>query len=394
MFKFLPCCIEDGLNALAREIDEPARTCKRAEPSRTSSSLVRYSLKKNMGTGKETRHDPTVWKPLEQNSSHQTIFDLMAQRPPSRCSARPRSPATAAVWSLPAAALLLVLLLRWPPMGSYPPVSPRGGSASVPARRAELYAKMARDLDERGAAFLRGGETSQSLTLTDLFDTADDGAVVPRLKAADPPVRANVLYLDPEFAAVISKAVKEVFLPYFDQVIWFQNTSMYHFSLFHASHHLEPIVATDDEIEAEVEAVKKVTKTICPLKIVLDRVVLTSTGVLLGLWQVESGTDPAEIRSRLREALPRAPQKQLYDSVLLHTSFARILGHPKLPQEQSASSFDHTKFFHGLVAQVNEKIRGFQARVSELWYVEEYDVLALALNGKMKVRRLHLDCNR
>jgi hypothetical protein len=41
---------------------------------------------------------------------------------------------------------------------------------------------MARDLDERGAAFLKGGETSQSLTLSDLFDTAGDGAVVPRLK--------------------------------------------------------------------------------------------------------------------------------------------------------------------------------------------------------------------
>jgi hypothetical protein len=40
------------------------------------------------------------------------------------------------------------------------------------------------------------------------------------------------------------------------------------------------------EIEAEVEAVKRVTKTVCPLKIVLDRVVLMSTGVLLGLWQV------------------------------------------------------------------------------------------------------------
>lgn len=143
-----------------------------------------------------------------------------------------------------------------------------------------------------------------------------------------------------------------------------------------------------------MEAVKGVTKNLCPLKIVLDRVVLTSTGVLLGLWQVESGTDPAEIRSRLREALPRAPQKQLYDPVLLHTSFARILRHPRLPKEQSASSFDNVKFFHELVAQINEKICGFQATISELWYVEEYDVLALALNGKMKVRRLHLGCNR
>ncbi|KAE8799378.1 hypothetical protein D1007_25318 [Hordeum vulgare] len=147
------------------------------------------------------------------------------------------------------------------------------------------------------------------------------------------------------------------------------------------------------EIEAEVDAVKRVTEAVCPLKISLDRVVLTSTGVLLGLWQVESGTDPADIRSKLREALPRAPKKQLYDSVLLHTSFARILGPPKLPQQEDTSSFGHIKFFHGLVAQVNGKIGGFQAKVSELWYVEEYDVLALALNGKMKVRRLHLGCN-
>ena len=46
------------------------------------------------------------------------------------------------------------------------------------------------------------------------------------------------------------------------------------------------------EIEAEVEAVKGVTKNLCPLKIVLDRVVLTSTGVLLGLWQVLISRDP------------------------------------------------------------------------------------------------------
>jgi hypothetical protein len=40
------------------------------------------------------------------------------------------------------------------------------------------------------------------------------------------------------------------------------------------------------EIEAEVDAVKRVTDDVCPLKIILDQVVLTSTGVLLGLWQV------------------------------------------------------------------------------------------------------------
>lgn len=35
-----------------------------------------------------------------------------------------------------------------------------------------------------------------------------------------------------------------------------------------------------------------------------------------------------------------------------------------------------------------------QADVSELWYVEEYDVLALALNGRMKVRRFKLAASK
>lgn len=40
------------------------------------------------------------------------------------------------------------------------------------------------------------------------------------------------------------------------------------------------------QIEDEAIAIKDVAESICPLKIVLDRVALTSTGVLLGCWQV------------------------------------------------------------------------------------------------------------
>ena len=83
--------------------------------------------------------------------------------------------------------------------------------------------------------------------------------------------------------------------------------------MFHASHHITPVVATDREvrneiavifsigmslyhgidffflileIEAEASAIKVVAESLCPLDIVLDRLVLTSTGVLLGCWQV------------------------------------------------------------------------------------------------------------
>ena len=42
---------------------------------------------------------------------------------------------------------------------------------------------MERDLDEKGAVFLKGGETSQSLSLSDIF-TIKDGTVTPVLKAS------------------------------------------------------------------------------------------------------------------------------------------------------------------------------------------------------------------
>ncbi|WVZ20833.1 hypothetical protein V8G54_008155 [Vigna mungo] len=189
---------------------------------------------------------------------------------------------------------------------------------------------------------------------------------------------------------------KLLFIPFFlleflhvcQLAIWFQNSSLYHFSMFHASHHIVPVLATKEEIEAEASSVKAVVSKLCPLKIVLDRVVLTSTGVV-------SGTDPVIIRSMLKNALPRAPEKQLYDAEILHTSFARLLGPPTVPSPtEQLNTSDDIHFFHELVNRLNSQIRGFQAVVSELWYVEEYDVLALALNGRMNPRKFKFGCSR
>lgn len=44
-----------------------------------------------------------------------------------------------------------------------------------------LYDKMERDLQENGPKFLKQGETSQSLSLSDLF-TLKDGIILPVLK--------------------------------------------------------------------------------------------------------------------------------------------------------------------------------------------------------------------
>ncbi|CAN6578182.1 unnamed protein product [Malus baccata var. baccata] len=239
-------------------------------------------------------------------------------------------------------------------------------------RRSALYDQMGQDLAEHGPVFLKnGGQTSQSLSLSDIF-TIRDGSVAPVLKAANPPVRANVLYLSTQYSIPILNALKPILDPYFDEAIWFQNSSLYHSSMFHASHHISPVPATPDEIEAEAAAVRNIAEGLCPLKIVLDRVVLTSTGVLLGCWQVTSGSDPITIREKLRTALPRAPEKQL---VLSNTS-------------------EQVHFFQELVNRLNKELQGFEAVVSELWYVEEFDVLALALNGRMKFRKFQLGCSR
>ncbi|KAL8529603.1 hypothetical protein ACS0TY_006873 [Phlomoides rotata] len=270
------------------------------------------------------------------------------------------------------------------------PTNSAGSSISNAEQRSILYSKMAKDLDENGASFLKHGETSQSLSLSDLF-TLKDGTVTPVFRAADPPIRANVLHLSTQFSVPIWDTVKNIFLPYFGEAIWLQNSSVYHFSMFHASHHITPVPATESEIEAEARAVKAVSDSICPLHIVLDRVVLTSTGVLLGCWQVVSGPDPVTIRAKLKAALPRAPQKQLYNEAMLHTSFARLLGHPKRLSEEE-NKMSELQIFHDLVNRLSNKIRGLKATVSELWYVEEYDLLALALNGKMKIRTFNFGC--
>lgn len=270
-------------------------------------------------------------------------------------------------------------------------VSPRSSDLQVSnVERQRMYDKMSRDLDEHGALFLKQGETSQSLLLSDLFDYKN-GSVTPVLKAANPPVRANVLYMNPEYSRPISKAVREICSPTLDKVIWFQNPELYHFSMFHASHHISPIPASEKEIEIEANAVKGVADKLCPMNIVLDRVVLTSTGVLLGCWQVISGTDPVTIRSKLRNALPHAPEKQLYAPAILHTSLARIIGHPNNSSQEFGSALE-LQYFHELVARLNKSIRGTKATISEIWYVEEYDVLALALDGKMKPRRFTFGC--
>lgn len=59
-----------------------------------------------------------------------------------------------------------------------------GSAITNGEQRSKMYDKMERDLDEKGASFLKQGETSQSLSLSDIF-TLKDGSVTPVLKVWD-----------------------------------------------------------------------------------------------------------------------------------------------------------------------------------------------------------------
>ena len=59
--------------------------------------------------------------------------------------------------------------------------------------------------------------------------------------------------------------------------------------IYHASSHVHPLPATAGEVEVEERAIKNVAATLCPVEAILERVVLTSSGVMVACWQAIAG---------------------------------------------------------------------------------------------------------
>lgn len=57
-----------------------------------------------------------------------------------------------------------------------------------------------------------------------------------------------------------------------------------------------PVEASSAEVAIEEVAVERAAAHLCPLEVVLERVVATPTGNILACWQVLSGSDPAAMR--------------------------------------------------------------------------------------------------
>ena len=160
----------------------------------------------------------------------------------------------------------------------------------------------------------------------------------------------------------------------------------------------DPIQATEDAIHEEVLSVMHVAERLCAVTAVLESVVITRSGTVLALWQPTQGSsDPATLRAMLRQALPHASKKQVVtDTVLLHTTVARITSTESSFSDKGSGSGDSAKSesqsssLWAASEAITREFCGTTTIMDALWYVEEQDLLALALQGRMKKKTIPL----
>jgi len=261
-----------------------------------------------------------------------------------------------------------------------------GEPARAWASRSALYSGIASKFRTSFTGVSGKGGT-QGMSVEMLFSWDDAGMPQPKLQRLEVPVRAIVLPLSQRFRATadaLADAVEAALLPLLGRDgVWLQDRAAMHSSLFHASHHLVELPATPQEVDAEAASVAAVFAATCPIRAVLERILVTPGGVVIACWNVVSGGQPSAVRRMLRAALPRAPQHQLVSEPhILHSTLARILRPPA----------DGAAALEPLAEALSAAHCGTEVVFDEVWYVEEYDALALALQGAYKERALPLSC--
>ncbi|KAG2493462.1 hypothetical protein HYH03_008279 [Edaphochlamys debaryana] len=203
--------------------------------------------------------------------------------------------------------------------------------------RKRVYDGMGSGVRTKGLSL--GGVVTQGLKQADLYQIthdvrSDKMLIKPILHKLEVPVRAMIMPLrDQVVAGKIREAVRGLLMPVLPEgSIWLQDEALYHATLYHASSHVKPVHASAEVIAEEERSIRGVCSRTCPIHAVLDRVVITPTGVVVACWQVlPGGGEPALLRAALGEALPNAPPKEaqmVKEPAMLHTTIARLLQPP------------------------------------------------------------------
>ncbi|BDA45523.1 hypothetical protein COCOBI_07-3100 [Coccomyxa sp. Obi] len=273
------------------------------------------------------------------------------------------------------------------------------GTHPMNVARRKLYDDLGAQLDHSG--LMLGKEQTQGLDARSLFRERD-GRVEPALQPLQVPVRAVVLHVGEAAAArTLSATVERHLSPLAqDAGLWLQDPSKYHATLFHASAHQFPVEASSAEVATELKAVERSAVHLCPIEVVLERVIATPTGNVLACWQILGGSEPEAVRRALRGALPRAPPAEhqtVQDAAILHTTLARLLRLPTAPaagRVLRSGAPDGAALLRSAVARISAELCGLRATLPTLWYVEEEDLLALALNGRVRKHPVQMLCQR
>ena len=265
--------------------------------------------------------------------------------------------------------------------------------------RSRLYSDLARGVAEKGVTAFAGTTTTQGIGLSSLFSFDHrTGRASAILRPLSVPVRAIVVPLpgDSKAARRIHRETRDAMRRFFPPVggdfghgdsVWFQDPELYHFSVFHASHHAAPKPSSEREQSDELDAVRRVAALSCPMDVVLERVAVSPSGAVMALWNVKAGVEPSALREALREALPHAPEKQIVaDRIIWHSTVARLLRPPATAGDNGAAA--------ALAVQrlLTEKLCGTRARLEKAWFVHERETLALALGGGFETFEAHFGC--
>jgi hypothetical protein len=103
------------------------------------------------------------------------------------------------------------------------------------------------------------------------------------------------------------------------------------------------------------------------------------------------------VRGALANALPNAPRPEVQavrEPSILHTTVARLLKPPFQKQVGRKVELSGPTLLKAAVDAMTAKLCGLETELTELWYIQEDDLLALALNGHYRKQRLPLRCPR
>lgn len=258
----------------------------------------------------------------------------------------------------------------------------RGVSATEWDGRSALYRRMLANVARDGVTLVSRAGGTQGLSVSEMFSyDQTSGTLQPRLRLLTVPVRAIVVPLPASATAVaahLAQATSSELLPVLGpDGVWLQDPEAYHMSLFHASHHMHgEVPKSPAEVDAEADAVLRVVNRHCAIRAMLERVLVTRGGVVMGVWNVVDGAQPAAIRALLRAAVPEAPTQLVSDHNILHMTLARAIAVPDARALTNA------------VDALSKALCGMEITFDTVWYAEERHALALALRGDYRVRSM------